>query len=106
MFIYLIWTSVIHTQVLRSFICVGKPDIDLTVLSGITHKSMSFGGNRAEVFNYNMLYPFKNYLNLHFQDGLLKKFGLLLTIGSIKRGIKISVKLHGGKNRCVKNAVK
>lgn len=106
MFIYLIWTSVIHTRVLRSFICVGKPDIDLPVLSGITHKNMSFGGNRAEVFNYNTLYPLKNYLNMHFQDGLLKKFRLLQTIGSIKRGIKISVKLHGGKNGCVKNAVK
>lgn len=91
-----------HVWDQQGIICFGKPDIDLTVLSDITHRSMSFPGNRAEIFKYNTLYFYRNYLNMHFWNGILKKFRLLQSTGYIKCGIKISIKLQGGKNGCVK----
>lgn len=47
------------------------------MLSGNTDISTRFGRNRAVFFNYNTLYPFKNYLNMHCQDAILQKFRLL-----------------------------
>lgn len=91
-----------HVWDQQSIICFGKPDIDLTMFRDITHRSMSFARNRAEIFNYSTLYFYRNYLNMHFWNGILKKFRSLQSTGYIKCGIRISIKLQGGKNSFVK----
>lgn len=85
------------------FVLVSLTLISQCLVVLLTGVSIScFARNRAEIFNYYALYFYSNYLNMHFWNAILKKFRSLQSTGYIKCGIKISVKLQGGKNGCVK----
>lgn len=112
-FICLIWTSVVsiqeqplQSQVLQTFICIGKLGTDLAVLSGVTHISMSFGRNRAEVFNYNTLYPLKELLKYAFPGWDIIEIQIVTIHWVHTTCYKNFSQTSWRKTRCVQNAVK